>query len=385
MVDLEHINSEGNEEKSTENGFEVEVNERCTLGQGPENMTDSPSNSTTFQMQKLLVELQRLRTCQEKQAFYLNLPLNAPEDCIGVCERDSAVTTIKSMQRFYNFNCDTLSDAVNILDRFISKVKVKRKYLTCVAAASFFLSTKMNEESEHHPSASDLASLHRLAWKPSDLKRMEKIILDKLDWNLFPSATCLSFIKIIYKVLLLLASNINAKFLKKMIDRSELYMNYARISHFKACTLAISIVHQCLKESNLHTVITNHLLLNIQSACYVTDSELFECESAISNQLDQYNNNPALYPRCLPMPKIVPRPNLIKRPSFYGNSDLPTIQEVSWNNELREEMVLYDNQDEIVTRTSSGNKSNSYCQILSQCSILQHGHFLYKTCNFPVF
>lgn len=51
-------------------------------------------------------------------------PAISLQDGIGICERDSAVTSIKSMQRFYNYSCDTLADAVNYLDLFISKVKV---------------------------------------------------------------------------------------------------------------------------------------------------------------------------------------------------------------------------------------------------------------------
>ena len=70
------------------------------------------------------------------------------ETYIGMCDRDSAVSSIRVMQRFYNFGADTFASAVAYMDMFLSKVKVKRRYLSCISAACFYLSAKMNEESE---------------------------------------------------------------------------------------------------------------------------------------------------------------------------------------------------------------------------------------------
>lgn len=72
----------------------------------------------------------------------------------------------------------------------------------------------------------------------------------------------------------------------------------------------------------------------------VNDSELFECQCAISKQLELYNTHPSTHPRCLPIPRIVPHPNLIKRPSFYCSTDLPTIEEVSWSTDSRYVQII---------------------------------------------
>jgi len=56
--------------------------------------------------------------------MFLFQPNIGKDDNIGLAERDSAVTTIKAMHRFYNYNPETLAAAVSYLDRFISKVKV---------------------------------------------------------------------------------------------------------------------------------------------------------------------------------------------------------------------------------------------------------------------
>ena len=67
----------------------------------------------------------------------------------------------------------------------------------------------------------------------------------------------------------------------------------------------------------------------------ISDSELFECQCAISKQFEIYTLHPASHPVCLPLPRLVPRPNLVVKPSCYGNTDLPTIEEVSCSCESR--------------------------------------------------
>ncbi|XP_045205715.2 cyclin-G1-like [Mercenaria mercenaria] len=342
----------------------------------------------TPKVQNIFGKLQKLRIKEETQHYTLNLPSIGTEDCIGVCERDSAVTSIKSMQRFYNYNCDTLADAINYLDRFISKVKVKRRYLSCVATAAFFLSTKMNEESEYHPTASDLSSLHRHSWKPTDLKRMEKILLEKLDWNLHPSVTSLSYIHIIFRMLSLVSVEVDRQFFDLLVQRSELYMNYTRCARYQASTLALSIVQQCLKEADLSSSLIKYLLIHVQTVFKISDSELFECQCAISKQLELYNTHPSTHPRCLPIPKIVPRPNLIKRPSFYGNTGLPTIEEVSWSTDSSEDeesqLPHLDNGFECHT-TQPLKMTQSYCRLLDQCyPTVQGALYYYKKCNITV-
>lgn len=348
-------------------------------------------NAIVPKVQAFLRKLEQLRLKEENQGYSLNLPSIGTEGSIGVCERDSAVTSIKSMQRFYNYNCDTLADAVYFLDRFISKVKVKRRYLSCVATAAFFLSTKMNEESEYHPSASDLASLHRHSWKPSDLKRMEKIMLEKLGWDLYPAATCLSFIHTIYRMLALVCSEIDRDFLELVVRRSELCMNYSRCASYRASTLALSIILQCLKETDCSSMLTKYLLLQVQTVFRVSDSELFDCQCAISEQFELFNFHPSTHPRCLPMPKIVPRPNLIKRPSVYGSTDLPVIEEVPRNLECSDMSSTVDHIHQN-KYTDTGNLTKvetvmtpSYCQLLDQCYLKHQGAlFHYKKCNISV-
>ncbi|WAQ99162.1 CCNG1-like protein [Mya arenaria] len=373
MVEIEKLqhgenveNKENTKVEEFRSDFRVQADISTTTG--------SFSASAGFQrkIELLFVSLQNLTESQNNNAYTLNIPSSTVDGCITQSDRDSAVTTMRSMQRFYNFGSDTLAAAVYNLDRFISKVKIRKKYMSCVAAASFFLSSKMNEESEFYPSASDLAGLHRHSWKASDLKRMEKLILDKLDWNLYPAITSLAYLEKIYKILQLFNvsnSEINEEFFQSMVERSEI------CKYFGSCDLSTVF------EGNRDVFFYEQ----------VSDQELFECQCAISHLLHMYDTQPATHPKCLPTPRIVPRPNLIKRPSIYGSPDLPTIEEVS--SEIRDEPETPDSPCHVVEdlsivpyyKFSAPKSCQSYCLLLDQCFCSGNALYMCKSkCNISI-
>ncbi|KAH3842711.1 cyclin-G1-like [Dreissena polymorpha] len=367
-----------------------------TSGQTPKKAAQTSFSAFTPKVECLFKKLQKLKAAQDKIGHVLRIPSVGTDDSIGVAERDSAVTTIKSMQTFYNYNSDTFGAAVYYLDRFITKVKVKRRYLSCVTSAAFFLATKMNEEAEFHPSASDLASLNCHSWKPSDLKRMEKLMLDKLEWSLHSSPTCITFLETLYELLRVFNfayEAINEDLFLTMVERSELYLNYSACAKYNPCTLAMSVAHQCLKEIGMASMMNRYILLHIQAVMQVSDSELSGCQCAISKQLELYNLCPQTRPKCLPVPRIVPRPSLVKRPSFYGTTDLPTIEEVPWSCESSEEEdtvspsdVYCPSVDRLPLFGNAAQKlSSSYCLLVEQCLNRGDSYFVCKPqCNILV-
>jgi len=57
-------------------------------------------------------------------------------------------------------------------------------------------------------------------------------MLEKLEWKLFPAATCMSFIQVIYQILNIVDKAIDTDFLTLLLERSELYLNYTSCSVF---------------------------------------------------------------------------------------------------------------------------------------------------------
>ncbi|XP_068190612.1 cyclin-I [Antennarius striatus] len=116
---------------------------------------------------------------------------------ISPAQRDEAVRWLTELHGRLQLYPESLVLAVSILDRFLAPIKARPKYLRCIAIACFFLAAKTCEEDEHVPSLKELAASSSCGCSPSEILRMERIILDKLNWDLH-TATALEFLHIFH-------------------------------------------------------------------------------------------------------------------------------------------------------------------------------------------
>lgn len=120
---------------------------------------------------------------------------------ISPAQRDEAVRWLTELHGRLQLYPETLVLAVSILDRFLAPIKARPKYLRCIAIACFFLAAKTCEEDECVPSLKELAASSGCGCSPSEILRMERIILDKLNWDLH-TATALDFLHIFHAMVL---------------------------------------------------------------------------------------------------------------------------------------------------------------------------------------
>lgn len=120
---------------------------------------------------------------------------------ISPAQRDEAVRWLTELHSKLKLYPETLVLAVSILDRFLAPIKARPKYLRCIAIACFFLAAKTCEEDECVPSLRELVASSSCGCSPSEILRMERIILDKLNWDLH-TATPLDFLHIFHAMVL---------------------------------------------------------------------------------------------------------------------------------------------------------------------------------------
>lgn len=116
---------------------------------------------------------------------------------ISPAQRDEAVRWLRKLHGRLQLYPETLVLAVSILDRFLAPIKARPKYLRCIAIACYFLAAKICEEGECVPSLKELVASSSCGCSPSEVLRMERLILDKLDWDLH-TATALDFLHIFH-------------------------------------------------------------------------------------------------------------------------------------------------------------------------------------------
>lgn len=119
---------------------------------------------------------------------------------VSPAQRDEAVRWLTDLHRRLKLYPESLSLAISILDRFLSAIKARPKYLRCIAITCFFLAAKTTEEDEVIPSLRELIGCSSCGCSSSEVLRMERIVLDKLSWDLH-TATPLHFLHIFHAML----------------------------------------------------------------------------------------------------------------------------------------------------------------------------------------
>ncbi|CAL8265441.1 unnamed protein product [Merluccius merluccius] len=119
---------------------------------------------------------------------------------ISLSEHRDVVLWLGDMGRLFHFLPETFALGVCVLNRLLSTVKAQPKYLKCIAFTSLILAAKINEEDEVIGSVKDLVVRSGCHFSTAEILRMERIILDKLHWDLY-TATPVDFIHIFHALL----------------------------------------------------------------------------------------------------------------------------------------------------------------------------------------
>ncbi|XP_051830975.1 cyclin-G1-like [Antechinus flavipes] len=202
----------------------------------------------TTEAQKLLhqlnVLLEQESRCQPKVCG-LRLIESAHDNGLRMTARlrDFEVKDFLSLTQFFGFDTETFSLAVNLLDRFLSKMKVQPKHLGYVGLSCFYLAVKSTEEERNVPLATDLIRTSQYKFTVSDLMRMEKIVLEKVCWKV-KATTAFQFLQLYYS---LIHENLSFERRKNLsFERLETQLKacHCRIMFSKAkpSVLALSII-----------------------------------------------------------------------------------------------------------------------------------------------
>ncbi|XP_069562648.1 cyclin-G2-like [Brachyistius frenatus] len=111
--------------------------------------------------------------------------------------RDTRVEELWSLTSFFGYSTQTFVQAVNLLDRFLTAMKVQPKHLPCIGVCCLHIAAKMIEEESNVSPTHELIRISQSKFTVSDLCRMEKIISEKL--SVEPKAvTALTFLHLYY-------------------------------------------------------------------------------------------------------------------------------------------------------------------------------------------
>uniref|UniRef100_A0A672G5V1 Cyclin-I n=1 Tax=Salarias fasciatus TaxID=181472 RepID=A0A672G5V1_SALFA len=220
---------------------------------------------------------------------YLPKRPSSQDTDVSPAQRDEAVRWLTELHGRLQLYPETLVLAVSVLDRFLAPIKARPKYLRCIAIACFFLAAKTCEEDECVPSLKELAESSGCGCSPSEILRMEKIILDKLNWDLH-TATALDFLHIFHAMVLSCRSG----FLDSMLglNRSQHLALLTRrlyhcLSDHTLMQLRGSMLALALITLDLETCCPDWLALTIEllRKAQIDSSELIRSRELVSRSL----------------------------------------------------------------------------------------------------
>ncbi|XP_067894372.1 cyclin-G2 [Heterodontus francisci] len=258
------------------------------------------------------------------------------DDCVSPKLRDAKVEDLRSLTRFFGCSTETFVLAVNLLDRFLSLMKVRPKHLPCLGISVFHLAAKTIEEECNIPSAPDLLRICHCKFTVSDLKRMEKIVYEKLNGE-FKAVTALHFLHL-YHALAHCHLTERKEFL--ILERLEAQLNACNcrfvFSRAKPSVLALSLL--TFEVEKLKSVDLFEIILRVQKHSKISHCDLAYWHELVSKCLADYSSPECCKPDNTKLVWIVSRRTARHlQNSYYSVPELPTIPEAGCFSETESE------------------------------------------------
>ncbi|KAL2077529.1 hypothetical protein ACEWY4_027033 [Coilia grayii] len=245
--------------------------------------------------------------------------------------REFEVKDLLSLTRFFGFSSETFSLAVSMLDRFLAVMKIQPKHLSCVGLCCFYIAIKSSEEEKNVPLANDLIRISQNRFTVSDMMRMEKIILEKLNWKV-KAPTALHFLRLFHARIQEQVNGDSKKVLD--LDRLEAQLKACHccfaFSKVKPSLLALALlaleIHEEYEYSSAEGLL--EALQEIQQHLGVKDGDLSCVRELVAKCLVEYSSTRCSRPNSQRLRWIISgRTARQLKHSYYKIAHLPTIPE----------------------------------------------------------
>ncbi|XP_023245492.1 cyclin G [Copidosoma floridanum] len=182
-------------------------------------------------VQPLMEQLQEALVLEAKYQPNLQLPskpntkglhsINDNEE-VSIEHRDASAYVLRCLKVWFELPSDVLLNAINLMDRFLTKMKARKKHMACISVSAFHIAAV--EMAHKQLDVDFLVAISQCKCTSGDLKRMSEVIRNKLEWN--PGSqpvTALTFLRVYYLMLHAVAKQLGLGDLyAELVQESEL-------------------------------------------------------------------------------------------------------------------------------------------------------------------
>ncbi|TRY94974.1 hypothetical protein DNTS_004651 [Danionella cerebrum] len=282
--------------------------------------------------------IKELKSNLELEAQYLpretglHLIESTQENGNGVSakSRDTRVEDLWSLTSFFGYSTQTFVLAVNLLDRFLAMMKVQHKYLACISISCLHIAARVTEEECNLSSSHELIRISQCKFTVSDLNRMEKIISEKLNFQL-RAVTALTFLHLYHAIALShTSSRKNVLNLDKLEAQLKACLCRIVFSKAKPSVLALSLL--MLEIEALQSADLREIACRLQIHLKISKSDLGRWRSLVGQCIREYSSPECAKPDHKRLVWIVSRRTAQNLHSSYCSvPELPTIPEGVWD------------------------------------------------------
>jgi len=197
----------------------------------------------------LTSSLERLCTKEErtwKERIFNQMRL----DEVNSSQRNHASSWLRKVAVSMHFGIDTYALSVDLLDRFLATLKVRPKFLECLAVGCLYIAAKCKEEDDTIPITPEFVIDCNASCTANELLRMERLILEKFDW-FADFVTSIDFLQLYFALLLHTFGSQNggeenqSALVEKYVDlelKLASCLQHHRLALFKPRILALALI-----------------------------------------------------------------------------------------------------------------------------------------------
>lgn len=214
-------------------------------------------------------------------------------------QRNDTAAWIVHLAAEFKFLPETCGLAILLMDRVLQLVKVRSKYLQCVAVTCLYIAAKTLEEDENIPPTPDLVRKSRCGCSFAEITRMEMVILNKLNWDVrMPSA--IDFLHTIHMVLIMhyphLLSNQNnlspSEHLTRVMCKMIRCLTCHLLLRYRPSTVALALISLELEQITPGWL---RLVLSLQRMTNVGSEQLMQCREVMADFLGHHVHTSCMY------------------------------------------------------------------------------------------